>query len=74
MVLISPSRRSSEADVDVAAIGDDLFAVLTSTGTLGFIHKVGRVYVSLSGPHLNSAVEVAQSLSLDRAVNAVCTA
>jgi hypothetical protein len=72
MVLISPSRRSSNNEVDVAAIGDDLFAVLTASDTLGFIHKVGRVYVSLSGPHLNSAVEVAQSLSWDRAVDAVC--
>jgi hypothetical protein len=72
MVLISPTRTSSNPSVNVAAVGDDLFALVTSTETLGYVHKVGRVYVALRGSDINSAVEIAQSLSWDRAIDAVC--
>jgi hypothetical protein len=74
MVLISPSRTSHPDDVSVAMVSDDLFALLTDTETLGYVHKVGRVYVSLRGSDLSHAVEVAQSLSWDRALEAVRTA
>lgn len=39
--------------------------------TIGFIEKVGSVYVSLVGPDLARAVEVRQSLSREQAVAAV---
>jgi hypothetical protein len=74
MVLISPRRTSHPDDVSVAMVEDDLFALLTESETLGYIHKVGRVYVSLRGADINHAVEVGQSLSWDRALEAVRSA
>ena len=60
------SRRSN-----VALISDDLYSVLSETDTLGYIHKVGNVYVALSGSDLNHAVEVGQALSWDEALTIV---
>ena len=76
MVLISPSRRPATLDtaVSVAMIDDELFALLTPTETLGFVHKVGRVYVALRGSDYNHAVEVGQTLSRERAIEIVRTA
>lgn len=66
MVLISPSRKP-----DISLVGEDLYCVLSETDTLGFVHKVGNVFVALSGDNLGHAVEVGQSLSWDRAVEMV---
>lgn len=66
MVLISPSRNP-----DISLVGEDLYCVLSETDTLGFVHKVGNVFVALSGDNLGHAVEVGQSLSWDRAVEMV---
>lgn len=66
MVFTAPSRRA-----DIALIGEGLFAVLSENETLGFVHQVGPVYVSLSGSDIHHAVEIAQSLSWDRAVDLV---
>jgi len=66
MSLLSPSRTA-----DVALVSDDLFCILTETQTLGYVHKVGNVYVALCGSDLNHAVEVGQSLSWDQAVEMV---
>jgi hypothetical protein len=52
-------------------VSDDLFSLLTDTETLGFVHRVGNVYVALHGPDFHRAVEVGQSLSFDRAVELV---
>jgi catalase (peroxidase I) len=71
MVLISPSRTTDPDDVSVAMVTEDLFALLAGSETIGFVHKVGRVYVSLRGADVNAAVEVGQSLSWDRALEAV---
>jgi len=72
MVLISPSRRPTHAtSVSVAKIDDDLFSILGPHDTVGFVHKVGPVYVALHGSELNHAVEVGQALSWDRAVEIV---
>lgn len=73
MVLISPTTRPATG-VSVAMVGDDLFSLLTPSETIGFVHKVGRVYVALSGSDLPHAVEVGQSLSWDRAVEIVTAA
>jgi len=66
MVFLVPSRQP-----DIALIGDDLYAVLTETETLGFVHKVGSVFVALCGADLHHAVEVGQSLSWERALDLV---
>jgi len=73
MVLISPSRKPTPTDaaVSVAMIDDELFALLTPSETLGFVHKVGRVFVALRGSDYNHAVEVGQTLSRDRAIEIV---
>jgi hypothetical protein len=55
----------------IALIGDDMYSVLSDTTTLGFVYKVGNVFVALSGPDFGRAVEVGQTLSFDRAVELV---
>jgi hypothetical protein len=75
MVLISPSRRQhTPSAVSIAMINDDVVSVLTPTETIGFVHRVGRVYVAMQGSDLAHAVEVGQSLSRDKAVEIVQTA
>jgi hypothetical protein len=73
MVLISPSRKPASADtnVSIAMINDELFALLTPTETLGYVHKVGSVFVALRGTDYSHAVEVGQTLSRDRAIEIV---
>jgi len=73
MVLISPSRKtaSPDAHVSVAMINDELFALLTPSETLGYVHKVGPVYVALRGTDYSHAVEVGQTLSRERAIEIV---
>jgi len=48
--------------------------VLGPNDTVGFVHKVGPVYVALQGSEINHAVEVGQTLSWDRAVEIVRSA
>ena len=73
MVLISPRRRPTPVSptVSVAMIDDDVFALLTPTETLGFVHRVGRVFVAMRGADYHHAVEVGQTLSRDRAIEIV---
>jgi hypothetical protein len=71
VVLISSTARESRADLTVALVTDDVYSVMTERETLGYVHKVGTVFVALSGDILSHAVEVGQALSLDRAVRMV---
>ena len=71
MVLISPTARDSRTDLTVALVTEDVHSVMTERDTLGYVHKVGNVYVALRGDILSHAVEVGQSLSLERAVRMV---
>jgi hypothetical protein len=71
MVLISPAARNSRTDLTVALVTEDVYSVMTDRDTLGFVQKVGTVYVALSGDILSHAVEVGQALSRDRAVRMV---
>ncbi|HEY5231766.1 MAG TPA: hypothetical protein VIJ11_12860 [Galbitalea sp.] len=75
MVLISPAARESRTEIRteaiVALVTEDVYSVMTERETLGFVQRVGTVYVALSGDILSHAVEVGQSLSLDRAVRMV---
>jgi hypothetical protein len=70
-VLTPPAARETLADANVALVTDDVYSVMTERETLGFVQKVGTVYVALSGDILSHAVEVGQALSLERAVRMV---
>ena len=50
---------------------DGLHHVRRETTTLGFVLRVGRVYVALCGPVYNTAIEVGQTLDFDEAVGFV---
>jgi hypothetical protein len=71
MVLLSPETHSSRRSPIIALVTDDVHSVMTERETLGFVHRVGNVYVALSGDILSHAVEVGQSLSFDQAVDYV---
>jgi len=66
MVLISQTRRP-----DIALVDDDLYCVLSETDTLGYVHRVGNVFVALAGDNLGHAVEIGQTMSWDLAVDLV---
>jgi hypothetical protein len=70
MSLLSPAARHSH-DATVALVTEDVYSVMTDVETLGFVHKVGSVYVALRGDVLSHAVEIGQSLEWDRAVRMV---
>ena len=65
-LLLHAPARSSEPDI--ALVGEETYAVLTATETLGFVYRAGNIYVALSGPDLGRGYEVGQSLSWDEAV------
>ena len=71
-------RRSIQHHVvdepSIALVRDDLYAVLSPTQTMGFVERVGNVYVALEGADLARACEVGQSLSWDIAVSMVSSA
>jgi hypothetical protein len=64
---------TSASRYDISALSDDLYCVLSDTETLGYVHKVGDIYVALSGDNLGHAVEVGQTHSWDRAVTMVAS-
>ena len=64
MVLLIPHGRP-----DIALVDDDLYAVLSETDTLGYIMRVGSVYVALAGSRYDRAEESGQALSLGSAVS-----
>lgn|GEM_PF-3464911 len=69
-------RRTQHQDAtptepSIAIIHEDLYVVLASHDTMGFVERVGTVFVALHGPDLARAVEVGQSLSWDHCVSMV---
>lgn len=50
----------------------DLVEVVVSGDTVGYIEVAGRVFVALRGPRYDTAVEVAQSVSIEVAHRALC--
>jgi hypothetical protein len=62
---------ASPAEPSIAIVRDDLYAVLAMRETMGFVERVGNVFVALHGPDLARAVEVGQSLSWDQCVSMV---
>ncbi|PRY70050.1 hypothetical protein B0I08_101172 [Glaciihabitans tibetensis] len=71
MSVLHSSTRAPRTDSSIALVTDDVYAVMSNNDTLGYIHKVGAVYVALHGDVLSHAVEVGQSLSWDYAVDMV---
>lgn len=61
-------ERSQPEEPSIALLREDLYCVLSTSRTMGFVERVGNVYVALHGPDLGRAVEVGQSLSWDVAV------
>ncbi len=67
-------KRSAVEEPSIALLRDDLYCVLSTTHTMGFVERVGNVYVALHGSDLGRALEVGQSLSWDVAVAMVAGA
>lgn len=70
----SHTRNASRSNPTISVVSDDVYSVMNEENTLGYIHKVGAVYVALSGDVLSHAVEVGQSLNWDQAIGMVRTA
>ena len=70
----SHTRTTTRSAPTISVVSDDVYSVMSEETTLGYIHKVGPVYVALSGDVLSHAVEVGQSLNWDQAVGMVRTA
>jgi hypothetical protein len=60
--------RHDAAQAEVSLIDVDLYAVLGGKHLLGFVQRVGNVFVALSGKTYSLAVEVGQSLIFDNSV------
>jgi hypothetical protein len=63
-----------EEEPSVGIVREDIYALLTTRETMGFVERVGNVFVALHGPDLARAVEVGQSLSWDESVKMVTRA
>lgn len=74
MTLTPPNFTPHIVKPDIALIAEGMYSVLTETQTLGFVYKVGRVFVALKGSDFGRAVEVGQTLSWNQAVEIVRTA
>lgn len=64
-------QSSGFGEPSIAIVHEDLYAVLATRETMGFVERVGNVFVALYGPDLARAVEVGQSLSWDQCVSMV---
>lgn len=62
---------SASYPLAISEVGTSTWEVREGTCVIGFIHRAGQVFVSLSGSNVNLAVEVAQSLTLARALEAL---
>lgn len=52
----------------IALVRNDVYAVMSNRDTMGFVERVGNVFVALDGPDFSRACEIGQSLSWDEAV------
>ena len=67
-----PQPHATDAtEPSIAIVRENLYAVLSTHETMGFVERVDRVFVALHGPDLARAVEVGQSLSWDECVSMV---
>lgn len=72
MTLIDRTDRALDwatvPETDVALVAEDLYELRRRHTTLGFVQRVGNIFVALEGTPLSRACEVGQSLSWDVAV------
>lgn len=71
MTSTSPQARATQVEPGIALVTDDVYRVMSDRQTLGYIHRVGLVYVALRGEALGHAVEVGQSMTWDQAIEMV---
>lgn len=69
-----PTFSRPAARPDISLVAENTYCVLAPDDTMGFVDKVGSVFVAHSGDTLSRAVEVGQSLSWDEAVAMVIRA
>ena len=69
-----PYQETDDAEPSIAIVREGIYAVLGTNETMGFIERVGAVFVALHGPDLARAVEVGQTLSWDECVSLVTRA
>ena len=74
MTLQASPRPLGFGEPDISLVEEDVYCVLGADSPLGFIEKVGNVFVALSGSDRMHAVEVGQSLSWDECVVMVARA
>lgn len=55
-------------ETDIALIAEGLYELRRGPTTLGYVERIGNVFVALEGTPLRQACEVGQSLSWDVAV------
>ena len=62
-----------ERDVEVHLdhVTKDVEKILLNGSPIGFVHHVDPIYVALTGPDLDRAVEVSQKLTLDGSIKAL---
>lgn len=62
---------SASYPLALAEVAARTWEVREGVRVIGYVHRAGRVYVSLSGSNVHLAVEVGQSLTLARALEAL---
>jgi hypothetical protein len=72
MTIESFSKHATRPDISL--VSEDTYCVLSPEETMGFVAKVGNLFVAHSGNDLAHAVEIGQSLSWDESVSMVVRA
>lgn len=68
---VSPKTDRARTKLPWTRIDLDLYEITRAGSTVGFVEVVGPVFVALSGPRYDRAVEVRQELTFHAAVDAV---
>lgn len=71
-VAVGPGRHDAVIDID--SLAADMQRVRLNQQTVGFVRRVGHLFVALAGPTLHLAVEVAQCYSMSDAVDRIHSA
>jgi hypothetical protein len=62
---------SASYPLALSEVASSTWEVRQGATVMGYIHRAGQVFVSLAGGNINLAVEVGQSLTLARALEAL---
>ncbi|MGX5681401.1 hypothetical protein [Schumannella luteola] len=68
MAIAAAGQYITPDEARIELIDDETYSVVGPSGRVGYVHRVGNVFVALEGAHLAHAVEVGQSLSWDEAL------